>query len=86
MKALLAKLRSISPWVAVLVWSGAVAFHAWYYVTSILEAGNISELYARSHTYQLLAFSIARLPIWLFVLGVFLYARQSIKGKASVLA
>ncbi len=86
MKVLLTKMRAISPWVVVLVWFAAVALHAWYYVTSILEAGNISEWYARSQSYQLLGFGVARLPIWLCVLGVFFYVRQSIKGKASVVA
>jgi hypothetical protein len=85
MSRLLNKLAFANPWLVLLVWGSFMALHATYYVQSILAsfpAGG--EWYARSHSYQLLAFSFVRFPLWLVLLGAYFGFRGYWQGKASV--
>ena len=53
------------------VWLAAVCVHAWLYVSSVLaHLDKIPEWYARSASFQLIAFAYVALPYWLLVLGV----------------
>lgn len=54
----------------------AVSAHAVYYVTAVLAAPDIADLYARSWSFQLMAFCIVRLPLWLVGLAVVIALRS----------
>jgi hypothetical protein len=84
MNRLLGKFALARPWLVLLAWGGFVALHAAYYVESVLASFPADgEWYARSHSYQLLAFSVVRFPLWLVLLAAYLGLRSYVHSKAS---
>ena len=57
------------------LWCISVGVHAWLYVSAVLaRSEEITEWYARSVSFQLIAFSIVALPYWLLGLLVAMLA------------
>lgn len=78
-KLAFAKLRLV-----LLTWGSLVAIHACYYLTFVLESIPAhAEWYARSHSYQLIVFSVVRLPLWIFLLCAYSVFRLYYKTKQS---
>jgi hypothetical protein len=78
MRTIGSRLRSVSPWLLVIVWVIGVGAHAAYYVTSNLARADDSlDLHSRTDGYQLLMFAFVRFPIWLGVLIALLLVRGS---------
>ena len=57
----------------VLLWLVASALYAYYYVISILRSPEEYDAYARNWKFQLLMFSIFRLPILVLALPLIIY-------------
>lgn len=53
----------------------AISLHAYYYVMAVLSLPDIPDLYARSWSFQLMAFNMVRLPLWLVGLAVVIALR-----------
>lgn len=78
MNRLLVKLRDARPSIVVLGWLCVVSLHAVYFIESNLaNFPTNAEWYARSQSFQLLNFGVARLPIWLLLLGVYFVVHRS---------
>ena len=76
----LKQLRNIKLCWLLLILGAAACIHAWIYVATILAAPEaIPNLYARTWSFQLIAFSIVRLPLWLVVLAIVLAIRAASK-------
>jgi hypothetical protein len=72
------RLRSINPWLLIVIWIVGVYTHADHYVSSnLLHADQLPDMYARTGPYQLLMFAFFRFPIWLGVLIALLLLRGS---------
>ncbi|UYK80806.1 hypothetical protein NG829_00290 [Xanthomonas sacchari] len=72
-----AKLRLV-----LLTWAILVAIHACYYVMFVLASLPVhAEWYASSYSYQLIVFSVMRLPLWLVLLCAYGVFRLSYKTK-----
>lgn len=76
------KLASAKLPLVLLTWGILVAIHACYYVTFVhASLPTHAEWYARSHSYQLIVFSVVRLPLWLVLLCAYAVFRLSYKTK-----
>lgn len=72
--------RSIT--IAVLVWLILVCLYAYYYVKTVLTLPDLEEGYVRDWQFQLLMFSIFRLPILLLILVIVIFVQiKVIKNK-----
>ena len=60
--------------IASCAWFVCVGLHALYYVNSVLSNAAIPDLYARAWDFQLLMFALFRLPYWVAVLAILLWA------------
>ncbi len=58
----------------VLLWLLATALYAYYYIVTILNSPEPYDAYARNWQFQLLAFSIVRLPFLVMALPLLLIA------------
>ena len=67
----------------VILWAIGVGCHASYYVHSVLSGPPSPDLYANSVGFQLVAFALLRLPVWLLSLVLLLVVEFSILGRLS---
>ena len=74
-------LRRVNLWVILTVWLVGMSAHCVYYVSLTLShTSEMHEWYANSHRFQVLAFLMVRVPMWLWVLAIVLAARVPSKG------
>ena len=67
----------------VILWTIGVGCHASYYVHSVLSGPPSPDLYANGVGFQLVAFALARLPVWLLSLVLLLVAEFWILGRSA---
>jgi hypothetical protein len=71
----------------VLLWLLATCLYAYYYVVTILNSPEPYDAYARNWQFQLLAFSLVRLPfliglLYLLIVGVLVLAEYNKRRNA----
>ena len=64
--------------VTVLLWFLGTGLYAYYYIVTILNDPEPYDAYARNWQFQLLAFSLVRLPFLVLALGVLIIAALSV--------
>ena len=62
----------------VLLWLLATVLYAYYYIVTILNSPEPFDAYARNWQFQLLAFSLVRLPFLVLALWVLIIAALSV--------
>lgn len=60
--------RTTIIFITVAAWSAGCAYAAYHYVTTILALPNLSPGYEQDWQFQMLMFSIVRLPFWVLAL------------------
>lgn len=63
---------------SVLLWLLATALYAYYYIVTILNSPEPYDAYARNWQFQLLAFSIVRLPFLVMTLPLLIIAALAV--------